>query len=211
MRIVLADDHSLFRDGIASLLEQAGYDVVAQSNNGESTLEAVRQYQPDLVLLDIMMAGMNGVEVLRQIKADWPKIQVVMLTVSDADEHLFDSIRTGANGYILKGVKAKEFLDLIAGLERGEAAISRQTATRLMAGFQTLTQQKETREKLSPRELETLKLMGQGLSNKSIAEQMFISQNTVKYHIRNILQKLTVQNRTEAVAFALREGLIQEE
>ena len=109
MRIVLADDHSLFRDGIASLLEQAGYEVVAQSNNGESTLEAVRQYQPDLVLLDIMMAGMNGVEVLRQIKADWPKIQVVMLTVSDADEHLFDSIRTGANGYILKGVKAKEF------------------------------------------------------------------------------------------------------
>jgi DNA-binding NarL/FixJ family response regulator len=99
---------------------------------------------------------------------------------------------------------------MLAGLKQGEAAISRRTATRLISGFQTLTHQKETRDKLSARELETLRLMGQGLSNKSIAESMFISENTVKYHIRNILRKLEVQNRTEAVALALREGLIEE-
>jgi len=210
MRVVLADDHSLFRDGIASLLEQAGYEVVAQADNDETTLTAVRKHQPDLVLLDIIMTGVNGIEVLRQIKTEWPQIRVVMLTVSDSDDHLFESIRSGADGYILKGVRADEFLDMLAGLSRGEAAISRKTATRLISGFQTLNQKEETRNKLSARELETLGLMGQGLSNKAIAESMFISDNTVKYHIRNILQKLAVQNRTEAVALALREGLIEE-
>jgi len=209
MRVVLADDHSLFRDGIASLLEQAGYDVVAQADSGDTALIAVRKHKPDLVLLDIIMSGVNGLEVLRQIKTEWPQIQVVMLTVSDADDHLFESIRYGADGYILKGVRADEFLDMLAGLSRGEAAISRKTATRLISGFQTLNRKEETRNKLSTRELETLKLMGQGLSNKAIAERMFISDNTVKYHIRNILQKLAVQNRTEAVALALREGLIE--
>jgi DNA-binding NarL/FixJ family response regulator len=210
MRIVLADDHSLFRDGIASLLEQAGYEVVAQANSGQTALEVVRKHKPDLVLLDILMSGMGGIETLQIIKNEFPETRVVILTVSDADEDLFDSIRSGADGYILKGVKAEEFLDMLSGLERGEAAISRKTATRLISGFQTLTQEKETRNKLSTRELETLELMGKGLSNRAIAERMFISQNTVKYHIRNILRKLTVQNRTEAVALALREGIIEE-
>jgi DNA-binding NarL/FixJ family response regulator len=210
MRVVLADDHSLFRDGIASLLEQAGYEVVAQADNGQAALEAVRKLHPDLVLLDIVMSGMSGLETLQIIKTEIPETRVVMLTVSDSDEDLFDSIRSGADGYILKGVKADEFLDLLAGLRRGEAAISRKTATRLISGFQSLTQQQETRNRLSARELETLGLMGEGLSNRAIAERMFISENTVKYHIRNILQKLTVQNRTEAVALAFREGLIEE-
>ncbi|HBX67861.1 MAG TPA: DNA-binding response regulator [Chloroflexi bacterium] len=210
MRVVLADDHSLFRDGIASLLEQAGYEVVAQAEDGQMALDAIRLHKPDLVLLDVVMTGMDGVETLQHIKAEWPQIKVVMLTVSDADEHLFASIRSGANGYILKGVKANEFLEMLAGLERGEAAISRKTAARLISGFQALTRQKETRNKLSGRELETLRLMGHGLSNRAIAEQMFVSENTIKYHIRNILHKLEVQNRTEAVALALREGLIEQ-
>jgi DNA-binding NarL/FixJ family response regulator len=209
MRVVLVDDHSLFRDGIASLLEQAGYAVVSQVDNGESALAAVRQYQPDLVLLETLIDGVSGIEVLRTIKVEWPQIQVVILTVSDADEHLFDAIRAGADGYILKGVKADEFLDLLSGLNHGEAAINRRTAKRLMLGYQTLTQQNETQDKLSAREFEALELMGQGLSNRAIADRMFISENTVKYHIRNIMQKLDVQNRTEAVALALREGLIE--
>ena len=169
MRVVLADDHSLFRDGIASLLEQAGYEVVAQADDGLQTIAAVRKLKPDLVLLDIVMGEMNGLEALEIIKAEFPQTYVVMLTVSTEDDDLFAAIRAGADGFILKGVKAKEFLDLLSGLERGEAAISRRTATRLVAGFQTLTRQKETLGKLSAREVEALALMGRGLSNKLIA------------------------------------------
>lgn len=210
MRIVLADDHSLFRDGISSLLETAGYQVIAQANDGKEALEAVREYRPDLILLDIQLSGLSGLEVLVLIKAEFPDIKVVMLTVSDADEDLFAAIQGGADGYILKGVKADEFLEMLKGLQRGEAAISRKTAARLMIGFQKLSQPNKTREKMSTRELEILQRMGQGLSNQVIADQLFISPNTVKYHCRNIFQKLGAQNRTEAVAVALRKGLLED-
>jgi DNA-binding NarL/FixJ family response regulator len=209
MRVILADDHSLFRDGIASLLEQADYQIIAQVDNGRDAIEATRKLKPDLLLLDLLIGEVSGLEALQTIKAELPKTFVVILTVSDADQDLFAAIRAGADGYILKEVKADEFLDLLGGLARGEVAINRKTATRLVSGYQTLTKQKETQGKLSSRELETLELLGRGFSNRVIAERMFISENTVKYHIRNIMQKLNVQNRTEAVALALHEGLIE--
>jgi DNA-binding NarL/FixJ family response regulator len=208
MRVVVADDHSLFRDGITSLLEAAGYEVVEQASNGEEALEAVRRLQPDLVLLDIVMPEMDGLEALQQIKAEVPETRVVMLTVSDADEDLFDAVRMGADGYLLKDLKADDFLEMLAGLARGEAAITRKLTTRLMGGFQNLTQGTELEEQLTPRESQMLDLMGQGLSNRDIAQRLFISENTVKYHVHNVLQKLGVQNRTEAVAHAIREGII---
>ncbi len=208
LRIVVADDHSLFRDGITSLLEAAGYEVVEQSSDGQGAVEAVQRTQPDLVLLDISMPNMNGLDALQQIKADFPETYVVILTVSDNDEDLFATIQAGANGYLHKDLNASEFLDMLSGLERGEAAITRKTATRLMNGFQNLTKETENAEQLTKREIQLLRWMVEGYSNKAIAEQLFISENTVKYHIRNILQKLDVQNRTEAVSYALREGLI---
>ena len=208
MRVVIADDHSLFRDGITSLLEAAGHMVVEQANDGNEAIQAVRQQQPDLVLLDISMPSMDGIEALEAIKTEFPQTFVVILTVSDADEDLFAAIRAGADGYLLKDLNAKEFLAMLDGLSKGEAAVTRKTAARLINGFQTLTRQAESESQLTKREIQMLRWMGEGYSNKAIAQQLFISENTVKYHIRNILQKLGVQNRTEAVAFAMREGLI---
>ena len=208
MQVVVADDHSLFRDGITSLLEAAGYEVVQQSSDGQGAFEAVKQFHPDLVLLDISMPKVDGLEALQAIKAEFPETRVVMLTVSDADEDLFSAIRAGADGYLHKDLNASDFLEMLAGLERGEAAITRKTTTRLMSGFQSITQSTESDDQLTKREIQMLRWMGEGFSNKAIAQQLFISENTVKYHIRNILQKLGVQNRTEAVAYAIREGLI---
>jgi DNA-binding NarL/FixJ family response regulator len=208
MRVVVADDHSLFRDGITSLLEAVGYEIVEQCGDGQAAVEAVQRLHPDLVLLDISMPKMGGLEALQLIKAESPDTRVVILTVSDDEDDLFATTRAGANGYLQKDLDASEFLEMLAGLERGEAAITRKTAARLMSGFQSLIQETETADQLTEREIQLLGWMVEGYSNKAIAKELFISENTVKYHIRNIFQKLQVQNRTEAVAYALREGLI---
>jgi DNA-binding NarL/FixJ family response regulator len=210
MRVIVADDHSLFRDGITSLLEAAGYEVVEQVGNGKLAIEAVRQHQPDLVLLDIKMPVVDGIEALKVIRSEFPDLRVVILTVSDDDEDLFAAIQAGADGYLLKDLTSDEFLEMLSGLERGEAAISRKVTTQLIAGFQQLsTQTTDSRNQLTDREFELLHLLADGLSNKIIAERLFISENTVKYHIKNILQKFGVQNRTEAVAMAIRQGLLE--
>jgi DNA-binding NarL/FixJ family response regulator len=208
-RVVVADDHSLFRDGITSLLEAAGYQVVDQVGDGDLAIEAVRNLQPDLVLLDITMPNKNGLETLAILKNEFPSLKVVMLTVSDEDQDLLAAIQAGANGYLLKDLNSEEFLSMLEGLEKGEAALNRKMVTRVMNGYQKLaTQSAESKEGLTGREIELLHLMVDGLSNKQIAEKLFISENTVKYHIRNILQKLDVQNRTEAVGIAIRKGLL---
>ena len=210
MRVIVADDHSLFRDGITSLLEAAGYEVVEQVGNGKMAIEAVRQHIPDLVLLDIKMPVCDGIDALKTIRSEFPDVRIVILTVSDEDEDLFAAIQAGADGYLLKDLTSDEFLEMLSGLERGEAAISRKATTRLIAGFQQLTAQSfNPKNQLTERELELLHLLAGGLSNKIIAEKLFISENTVKYHIKNILQKFGVQNRTEAVAMAIRQGLLE--
>ncbi len=209
MRVLVADDHSLFRDGIISLLEAAGFEIVGQAGNGLEAIEAVRRLHPEVVLLDISMPQMSGLEALRVIKAEAPDIQVVMLTVSDDNKDLFDAIKAGANGYLLKNLNGKEFLDMVAGLERGEAAITRQTATRLMNNLAAGSQSNEQVVHLTDRELELLQLVAEGLSNRAIAQQLSLSENTVKYHMRNIMQKLQAQNRTEAVTHAIRAGFLK--
>ncbi|HLF27627.1 MAG TPA: response regulator transcription factor [Anaerolineae bacterium] len=210
MRVLVADDHSLFRDGMISLLEAAGFTVVGQAGDGRAAVEAARQLRPDLVLLDISMPGMTGLQALRQIKAESPDVQVVMLTVSDADSDLFEAVQSGARGYLLKSLNANEFLEALNGLKRGEAAITRKTAARLMDGFAALAQQPaQPAGVLTPREIELLQLVVDGLSNKAIAEKLSLSENTVKYHVKNILQKLGVQNRTEAATHAIRDGLLK--
>jgi DNA-binding NarL/FixJ family response regulator len=209
-RVVVADDHSLFRDGITSLLEAAGYDVVDQVGDGEAAIESVRKLNPDLILLDITMSKKDGIQALQVIKEEFPVVKVVILTVSDEDEDLFSAIQSGADGYLLKDLTSDEFLAFLEGMDRGEAAISRRMTTRLFSGFQELSGQSEkNKNQLTERELELLHLMAEGLSNKGIAEKLFISENTVKYHIRNILSKFGVQNRTEAVAQAIRQGLLE--
>lgn len=209
MRVLVADDHSLFRDGIISLLEAAGFDVVGQVGDGHAAVEAARCLRPDLVLLDIVMPRMGGLEALRRIKAESPETQVVMLTVSDDDADLFEAIESGAAGYLLKSLTSDQFFEMLHGLQRGEAAMTRRTATRLMKGFAALSRRRpEPVESLTERKIELLRLVAQGMSNKAIAQRLSVSENTVKYHMRNILQRLRAQNRTEAVAQAIRAGLL---
>ncbi len=211
MRVLVADDHSLFRDGIVSLLQAAGFEVVGQVSDGEQALEATRRLQPDLVLLDIAMPGMDGLETLRGIKSARPETRVVMLTVSDDDRHLFEAVRSGAEGYMLKNLTANEFLQLLQGLEQGEAAMTRRMAARLMKGMADQARRPEqAAPSLTPRELELLQLVAEGLSNRAIGQRLSISENTVKYHMKHVLQKLGAQNRTEAVSIALRAGLIEQ-
>jgi DNA-binding NarL/FixJ family response regulator len=207
MRVLVADDHPLFRDGIVSLLEAAEFVVVGQANNGLEAIAAARKLKPELVLLDITMPEMDGLEALQIIKRENPEIQVVMLTVSDDDEHLLEAIQKGANGYLLKNLNANQFLEMLAGLGHGEAAMTRKTTAQLMAGFASFAEQaRQPETKLTSRELELLRLVAEGLSNKAIGQQLDVSENTVKYHMRNILQKLNAQNRTEAATFALQAG-----
>jgi len=208
-RVLVADDHSLFRDGITSLLEAAGYEVVGQVGDGEQAIDAVQRLEPELILLDISMPKISGLEALKKIKIDFPDIQVVMLTVSSEDDDLFYAIQSGADGYLLKDLNTDEFITLLEGLEKGEGAIDRKMTTRLMDGYKKLaTEGNLVQNNLTKREVELLRLMVDGTSNKGIAEKLFISENTVKYHIRNILQKLDVQNRTEAVGLAIKKGLL---
>lgn len=208
MRVLVADDHSLFRDGLVSLLEAAGHEVVGQAGDGDAAARMAASLRPDLVLLDVSMPSVDGLHALRRIKAEAPDVQVVMLTVSDDDASLFEALRGGAQGYLLKSLNASEFLAMIDGIGRGEAALSRKTATRVIEGLARADEPPPPHSRLTERELELLAYVARGMSNKAIAGEMSISENTVKYYMKNILQKLGAQNRTEAVSVALREGLI---
>ncbi len=208
-RVIVADDHSLFRDGIVSMLQAGGFDVVGQAGNGHDTLEAIRRLMPDLVLMDLQMPKMDGLEALKRITAEFPAVKVVILTVSDDDDDLLAAIQAGASGYLLKDLDSEEFLDLLAGLQRGEAPMTRKTASRLMRRLSAASGSETTLSELSERELDVLALVTHGLPNKAVAERLSISENTVKYHMKNILQKLEVRNRTEAVSHAVKHGLVE--
>jgi DNA-binding NarL/FixJ family response regulator len=207
MRIFVVDDHSLFRDGVISLLEAGGHSVVGQAGDGLAAVESLRGLAPDLVIMDIKMPVMDGIEALRQIKSISPDTKVIMLTVSEDEANLVDAVRAGADGYLLKHLNAKDFLDMVNGLERGEAALTRSLTARLLKLMATLEPEGE-RNLLSEREIEILRLVAAGKSNRLIAEQLLISENTVKYHLKNILQKLGVSNRTEAVTWAIQRGIL---
>ena len=209
-RVLVADDHSLFRDGIISLLEAAGFEVVAQVGDGEAAVAETLRLHPDLVLLDITMPRLTGLEALHRIKEALPETGVVMLTVSDDNADLLEAAKSGADGYLLKSLTADEFLDMLNGLQRGEAAMTRQTTARLLRGLtQATSQPVEPIDQLTSREIELLRLVAVGMSNRAIAQTLSVSPNTVKYHLKNILQKLNVQNRTEAVSYAIGAGLLE--
>jgi DNA-binding NarL/FixJ family response regulator len=208
MRIFVVDDHSLFRDGVISLLEADGHQVIGQAGDGLAAVEAAPLLKPDLILLDINMPRMNGIEALRQIKVSLPEIKIIILTVSEDEANLVEAIRSGADGYLLKHLNATEFLEMVNGLERGEAAITRKMTTRLLKHM-TGAETENERSLLSEREVEILQMVAAGKSNQAIAVQISISENTVKFHLKNISQKLGVSNRTEAVMVAMQKGLLQ--
>jgi len=211
MKILVADDHALFRDGIVSLLEAARYTVVGQARDGNEAVEFALRLKPDVVLMDISMPGLDGLQALHNIKTRAPQIKVVILTASEEDTDLITAMRSGAQGYLLKSLGSEDFLANLECLNRGELAVNSQYIGRIVEGLVHLVNQPEEPIKgiLTDRETELLILVANGLSNKTIAQQLSVSENTVKYHMRQILQKLDAQNRTEAVISALQAGLIK--
>lgn len=210
MKVLVADDHALFRDGIISLLTAADYHVIGQVGDGDEAVQATAELNPDLVLMDIDMPKLNGLEALKKIKEHNPLTRVVMLTVSDNDENIMTAIKMGADGYLLKDLSSKDFLECIQGLEQGNLAVTKKTATQLISRFQNLLKKCDgEKEVLTTKEVEVLELVGNGSSTKDIAKKLYISENTVKYHVRNILQKLGANNRAEAISHAVQKGLIE--
>ena len=215
-RVLVIDDHALFRDGVVSLLKAAGMSVVGEAGDGKAAVQEALRLKPDLVLLDIHMPEGGGLVALKKIRAQLPETKVVMLTVSEDNDDLMEAISSGAHGYLLKSLNAKGFLSSLEGLERGEAAMTRTTVTQLMGIVSHQANAEEGEKKgaksdlLTEREIELLQLIARGSSNKAIAQELHISENTVKYHMKNILQKTNLQNRTEVAAYAVRNGLIKE-
>ena len=210
MRIVLADDHALFRDGLASLLRAWGHDVVGYASDGGEAIDLVDRERPDLVLMDVRMPRVGGLEATRAIAASHPETSIVMLTVSEDEDDLFDAIKAGARGYLLKNLEAAQLRSMIDAVGRGEAAIAPGTAARIIAELvRPSAVAPAAPDRLTDREIEVLELVTAGLRNKEIAARLGISENTAKFHLRNILEKLHAESRTELAARAVREGLVR--
>ena len=211
MRVLIADDHALFRDGLRSLLEAHGITVVGEARNGHEAVELARVHRPDVVLMDLAMPQLNGLGATRLLTAELPQIAVVVLTASEDDEDLFEAIKSGAQGFLPKDLEARHFFELLEGVARGEPALTPTLARKVLGAFARPDPEPvaSASEALTERERGVLELLVQGVtSNRELADRLFVSENTVKYHLRNILQKLHVQNRAQVIAYAVRHGLI---
>lgn len=207
MDIVLVDDHPLMRDGVAALLAAWGHRVIGQASTGEEGVALVERVRPRLVLMDVRMPGLSGVAATRLIKDAHPDTAVVMLTVSEDEDDLFEAIRAGAQGYLLKNLESAQLRMMLEVVERGEAAITPATAARILARHAHPRPEAEP-DALTARERQVLTLVTQGLRNKEIAAQLGISESTAKFHLKNILEKLHAESRTEVAARAVRDGLV---
>lgn len=215
LRILLVDDHVLFRKGIASLLAvRQDITIVGEASDGDEAVILAEQTMPDVILMDVNMPRQNGIETVKIIKREMPHIQIVMLTVSDDDNDLFEAIKSGAKGYLLKNLEPLELYGMLDRLRQGEAPISGAMAAKILREFRQpeYTQGKESQpvDELTTREIEVLEQVVTGASNKEIADTLHITENTVKIHLRNILEKLHVQNRIQAAVYAVRQGLVDE-
>ena len=216
MRVLLADDHALFRAGIASLLRAWGFDVVGQAANGVEAVQLARRLRPDLLLMDIGMSPGNGLEATRAIKAELPEVKVVVVTVSEDEQDLFEAIKSGAEGYMLKGMSEEELSGTLDRIRAGEPALSPGLAAKILNEFARMARDGAGRpagpeEQLTARERDVLRLVADGATNREIAATLYLSENTIGFHMKNILAKLHLKNRAQAAAFAIRAGLAGDE
>lgn len=212
-RVLLADDHALFREGLSGILEaQPDFEIVGQAADGLEAIAKAKALKPDLILMDIKMPSCDGLEATRLIKAALPNVKIIVLTVHEEDEKLFEAIRSGAEGYILKNTVPEDFLRLARGVTEGKAAITRAMAARILAEFSRLPPPPDAANNYQPltrREKEVLALAAEGATDQEIAARLTLSLHTVKTHIRHILAKLHAANRREAAEVAAQEGLLK--
>jgi len=213
LRIMLVDDHALFRQGVKSLLDsRPDLEVVASAANGNEAIALARECKPDVILMDIEMPDCDGIEATRQIKQELPEVKIVALTVVDDDETVFEMIKSGAQGYLLKDLEAQQLFEMLEGLRRGNPPLSGQIAAKIIEELTSPASTAEADtpevEPLTERELDVLRLLVDGLSNKEIAQALTVTENTVKTHLTNILAKLHVRNRIQAAVYAATHGLV---
>ncbi len=212
LRTVVADDHRLFRQGLISLMNTRPdlVTVIGEAEDGESAIDLCRRLRPDLMMLDILMPQVDGLQAARHIREQCPDTAIIMLTASETDDHLEQAIRLGVAGYLPKSLDSGELFDLVLGMTRGEVAVTHATATRVMRNLRRM-RAPDPIEQITSREHEVLQLAAAGESNPQIAARLQISVNTVKAHVKSILEKLDLENRTQLAAYAMRRGLIAPE
>ena len=214
IRVLVADDHALYRRGLEMVLGQEDdIEIVGEASDGAEAIRRAEELLPDVVLMDIRMPRRSGIEACTAIKEIVPSTKIVILTISDEESDLYEAVRAGANGYLLKDVPGEEIADGIRAVAGGQSLISPSMASKLLSEFATMIKKSEERPqlpvpRLTDRELQVLKLVARGMANKEIAVELFISENTVKNHVRNILEKLQLHSRMEAVVYAVRERIL---
>jgi DNA-binding NarL/FixJ family response regulator len=209
IRILLADDHVMVREGTRRILErQEDLTVVGEAGDGVETVELARQTRPDVILMDISMPAMNGIDATRKVKEVCPRTAILVLTAYDDDQYVFAILEAGAAGYLLKNARSSELIDAVRRVWAGESVLHPSIAKKVLRRLAAPTEQPDDSEGLTPRELEVLQLAGQGLSNREIAQRLVLSPRTVESHMANIFGKLDVGSRTEAVLVGLRRRWI---
>ena len=215
IRVLVVDDHALFRRGLEMVLEQEpDIDVVGEAEDGAEALQKAVEATPDIVLMDVRMPKRGGIDACTAIKDAVPSTKIIMLTISDEEADLYDAIKAGAMGYLLKEISIEEVASAIRAVHGGQSLISPSMASKLLSEFASMIKRGDERQqlpapRLTEREMEVLRLVAKGLNNRDIAKQLYISENTVKNHIRNILEKLQLHSRMEAVVYAVREKLLE--
>lgn len=212
INILVVDDQRLFREGLVRLIEsQPDMEVIALASDGREALQQARRFHPDVVLMDLQMPLMGGLESTKLLKEEFPDVKVIILTVSDAEDDVFEALKNGAVGYLMKSMRAETLYQKVRDSAQGEVVLSPLLASRVLGEFARLKcQQEKMTGGLSEREREVLKMVVEGKSNREIAESLFIAESTVKRHLHNMLDKLHAKNRAEAAAFGVRSGLVNQ-
>jgi DNA-binding NarL/FixJ family response regulator len=215
IRVLVVDDHALFRRGLQMVLgAESDVEVVGEASDGAEALKVASETLPDIVLMDVRMPRRGGIDATTAIKDAVPSAKIIMLTISDEEADLYDAIKAGATGYLLKEISTDEVATAIRAVADGQSQISPSMASKLLTEFKSMIQRTDERRlvpapRLTDRELEVLKLVATGMNNRDIAKELFISENTVKNHVRNILEKLQLHSRMEAVVYAMREKILE--